>query len=52
MEQTREYVGRIVALTGEKALCWRVKALDKGLPHLRTGETRYKTTSALERIQP
>ena len=38
MEQAREYARRIVALTGGKALYWCVKALDKGLTHLRTGE--------------
>ena len=50
MEQAREYADRIVALTGGKALYWRVKALDKGLTHLRTGESRYRTTSLLERF--
>ena len=48
MEQAREYAGRIVALTGGKALYWRDKALGKGLTHLRTGETRYRATSLLE----
>ena len=40
MDQTRDYAGRIVALTRGKALHWRVKALRKGLTHLRAGETR------------
>ena len=44
MEQAREYAGRMVALTGDKALYWRVKALEKGLTHLRTGETRHRAT--------
>ena len=35
MEQAREHAGRIVALTGGKALYWCVKALRKGLTHLR-----------------
>ena len=50
MEQAREHAGRIVALTRGKALLWRVKALRKGLTHLRTGESRYRTTSLLERF--
>ncbi len=50
IEQAREYAGRIVALTGGKALRWCVKALRKGLTHLRTGETRYRTTSLPERF--
>ena len=50
MEQARERAGRIVALTGGKALRCRVKALRKGLTHLRTGETRYRATSLLERF--
>ena len=37
MGQAREYAGRIVALTGDKALYWRVKALEKRLTHLRRG---------------
>ena len=37
-------------MTGGKALCWRVKALRKGLTYLRTGATRYRTTSLLERF--
>ena len=40
MEQARDYARRIVALTGGKALYWRVKALDKGLTRLWTGESR------------
>ena len=50
MEQARERAGRIVALTRGKALRWRVKALRKGLTHLNTGETKYRTTSLLERL--
>ena len=50
MEQAREHADRIVALTGGKALRWCVKALRKGLTHLRTGETRYRTSSLLERF--
>ena len=50
MEQARKYVGRIVALAGGKAWHWYVKALRKGLTHLRTGESRYRTTSLLERF--
>lgn len=50
MEQARDYAARIVALTGGKALYWCVKALGKGLTHLRTGESRYRTTSLLERF--
>ena len=50
MEQARDYAGRIVALTRGMALRWRVKALEKRLTHLRTGETRYRTTSLLERF--
>ena len=49
MEQARSYAGRIVALTGGKALRWRVKALENGLTHLRTGDTKYRATSLLER---
>ena len=44
------YARRIVALTGGRALCWGVKALDKGLTHLRTVKTRYRTASLLERF--
>ena len=51
MEQAREHAGRIVALTRGKALRWRVKALRKGLTHLRTGATRYRATSFLERFK-
>ena len=50
MEQDRKYVGPIVALTGGKAWHWYVKALRKGLTHLQTGESRYRTTSLLERF--
>ena len=50
MEQARDYAGRIVALMGGKAFYWRVKALERGLAHLRTGETRYRTTSLLDRF--
>ena len=50
MEQTRGYAGRTVALTNGTALYWRLKALRKGLPHLRTGESRYRATSLLERF--
>ena len=50
MEQARDYARRIVALTDGKALLWRVKALDKGLTHLRTGDSRYRATSLLERF--
>ena len=50
IEQARERVGRIVVLTRGKALHWCVKALRKGLTHLRTGEARYRTTSLLERF--
>ena len=50
MEQARGYTSRIIALTGEKALYWRNKALGKGLTHLRTGEPKYRTTSLLERF--
>ena len=32
-ERARGYAGRIVALTGGKALYWRVKALENGLTH-------------------
>ena len=49
-EQARERAGRIVALARGKALRWCVKALRKGLTHLRTGESRYRTTSLLERF--
>ena len=50
MEQAQEYAGRIIALTREKAIYWCVKALEKGLTHLRTGESRYRATSLLERF--
>ena len=50
MEQAREYVGRIMALAGVEEWHWRVKVLGKGLPHLRTSATRYRTTSLLERF--
>ena len=50
MEQARKYAGRIVALTSGKALYRCVKALEKGLTHLRTGETRCRATSLLERF--
>ena len=50
MERARDYAGRIVALTGGKALCWRVKALEKGLAHLRTSESKYRATSLLDRF--
>ena len=50
MEQARENAGWIVALTGGKAWRWRVKALRKGLAHLRTGEARCRATSLLERL--
>ena len=50
IEQARAYAGRIVALTGGKALYWCVKALEKGLAHLRTGESIYRATSLLERF--
>ena len=50
IEQARGHAGRIVALTRGKALRWRVKALRKGLTHLRTGESSYRTTSLLERF--
>ena len=50
MEQARDYAGRIVALTGGNALHWCDKALDKGLTYLRTGETRYRAASLLERF--
>ena len=50
MDQARDYAGRIVGLTGGKSLYWRVKALGKGLAHLRTGETRYRVPSLLERF--
>ena len=39
-----------MALTGGKALYWCVKALRKGLTHLRTGESIYRATSLLERF--
>ena len=35
MDQARECAGRVVPLTGIKALYWCVKALRKGLTHLR-----------------
>ena len=35
MDQARKCAGQIVALTRGKALYWRVKALEKGLAHLR-----------------
>ena len=50
MKRSRAYAGRIVALTSDKALYRRVKALRKGLPHLRTGESRCRATSLLERF--
>ena len=37
MEWARDYACQIVALTGGKSLCRRVKALGKGLLYLRTG---------------
>ena len=49
-DQARKHAGRIVALTGGKAPYWRVKALEKGLAHLRTGKSRYRATSLLERF--
>ena len=50
IEQAREHAGRIVALSHGKALRWRVKALEKGLTHLRKGESRCRATSPLERF--
>lgn len=50
MGQAREYAGRIMALTGGRALYWCVKALDKELTHLRPRKSRYRTTSLLERF--
>ena len=50
MDQARKRSGRIVALTDGKALYWCVKALEKGLTHLRAGESRYRTTSLLDRF--
>ena len=50
MEHAGGYASWIVALTGGNVRRWRVKALEKGLTHLRTGEPRYRTTSLLERF--
>ena len=44
MEQARAYAGRMLALTSGKSLYWRVKALGKGMTHLRTSKTRYHAT--------
>ena len=48
MDQARKCAGRIVALTGGKALRWCDEALSRGLAYLRTRESRYRATSLLE----
>ena len=40
---------RLVALTGGRATYWCRKALGAGMRHLKTEQTKYKTTSRLER---
>ncbi len=47
----RKLAAQIVKLTGGRGLMWCKKALTKGLAHLGTGQSRYKTTSRLERFQ-
>ncbi len=51
LSAARMLAARIVKLTGGRGLMWCKKALVKGLAHLGTGQSRYKTTSRLERFQ-
>ena len=47
--EAQRWARRVVALTGGPAEYWCRKALREGLRHLQTGQTRFKTTSRLER---
>ncbi len=48
--QVRIHAERAVYLSGGEAEYWCEKALNKGLAHLVSGQSRYKTTSLLERL--
>ena len=48
--QARIHAAHAVYLSGGEAGYWREKALSKGLTHLVSGQSRYKTTSLLERL--
>ena len=48
--QARIHAERAVYLSGGEAEYWCEKALNKGLAHLVGGQSRYKTTSLLERL--
>ncbi len=48
--QARIHAERVVYLSGGEAGYWCEKALNKGLAHLVSGQSRYKTTSLLERL--
>ena len=50
MAQARIHAERAVYLSEGEAGYWREKALSKGLAHLASGQSRYKTTSLLERL--
>ncbi len=51
LTQARSLAVRIIDLTDGQALYWCRKALSQGLKHLETSQSRYKTTSRLERFQ-
>ena len=48
--EARMHAKRTVYLSGGEARYWCEKALSKGLTHLVSGHSRYKTTSLLERL--
>ena len=50
MAQARIHAEHAVYLSEGKAEYWCRKALSKGLTHLASGQSRYKTTSLLERL--
>ncbi len=50
VDEARTHAKHVVYLSGGEAEYWCEKALDKGLAHLVSGQSRYKTTSLLERL--
>ena len=50
MAQARIHAELAVYLSEGKAEYWCRKALSKGLAHLASGQSHYKTTSLLERL--
>ena len=50
MAEARIHAERAVCLSEGEAGYWCEKALSKGLAHLVSGQSRYKTTSRLERL--